>query len=97
MKYAFFNTQQGGIQNSRRNGQLIRHGNGFMEKSTLKFFMFIAAENTGSVNMVWTTREYPKWDFSYLSETLLALKWLWYKVGGDCCLLLAESVEYIVN
>ena len=27
-----FNTQQGGIQNSRRNGKFIRHGNTFMEK-----------------------------------------------------------------
>ena len=32
-----FNTQQGGIQNSRRNSQLIRHWNGFMENGCQNF------------------------------------------------------------
>ena len=34
------NTHQGGIQNSRRNGQLMRHGNGFMGKLMSNFFLF---------------------------------------------------------
>ena len=32
MKYPFFNAQQGGIQNSRRNRQLIRHDNRFTKE-----------------------------------------------------------------
>ena len=39
MKFPFFNTQKGGIQNSHRNSQLIRHGNGFMEEWVSKFFL----------------------------------------------------------
>ena len=33
----FFNTQQGGIQNSGRNSRLIRHGNSFMENGCQNF------------------------------------------------------------
>ena len=55
IKYPFLNTQQVGIQNSRRNSRLkIRHGNSFMEKWMSKF---IVAENTGSVNIL--TSELP--------------------------------------
>ena len=39
MKYPFLNTQQGGIQNSRRNNRLIRHDNSFMEKWMSIFFL----------------------------------------------------------
>ena len=34
----FFNTQEGGIQNSHRNSRLIRHGKGFIEESMSKLF-----------------------------------------------------------
>ena len=39
MKYPFLNTQQGGIQNSRRSSRLIRHVCFFMEKWMSKFFL----------------------------------------------------------
>ena len=52
MKYPFLNTQQGGIQNSRRSSRLTRQVCIFMEKMDVKIFlMFIVAENTGSVNI----------------------------------------------
>ena len=46
MKYPIFNTQQGGIQNSRRNGPFIRHGNTFMEKWMSKFFLCSLQQKT---------------------------------------------------
>ena len=41
-----FNTHQGGIQNSRRNGHLIRHVFGFMEKWMSKFFLCSSQQKT---------------------------------------------------
>ena len=47
-----FNTQQGGIKNSRLSSRYIRHGNVTTEEwMSIFFLMFIVAENTGSVNM----------------------------------------------
>ena len=37
MKYPFLNTQQDGIQNSRRSSRQIRHGNGFMKNGCPNF------------------------------------------------------------
>ena len=52
MKYSFLNTQQGGIQNSRRSSRLIRHACRFMKKKDVKIcLMFIVGENTRSVNI----------------------------------------------
>ena len=44
----FFNTKQGGIQNSHR---FLRHGNGFIEEWMSKNSLFIVVENTESVNI----------------------------------------------
>ena len=41
MKYPFLNTQQGGIQNSRRSSRLIRHACRFMEKWMSKFYLYV--------------------------------------------------------
>ena len=53
-KISVLNTQQGGIQNSRRNHRLIRHGNGFTEEwLSILFLMFIVVEYTGSVDIAY--------------------------------------------
>ena len=50
MNYLFFNTKQGGIQNTRRNSRLIcQRCHGRMDVKI--FLIFIVAENTESVNI----------------------------------------------
>ena len=53
MKYPFLNTQQGGIQNSRRSSVTAHTSRMFLHgKMDVKIvLMFIVAENTGSVNI----------------------------------------------
>ena len=45
-----FNTQQGGIQNSQRNSSYVT-GTVSWKNGCQIFFLFIVAENTGSVNI----------------------------------------------
>ena len=42
LKYPFLNTQQGGIQNSRRSSRLIRHACRLLEKWMSKFFLCLS-------------------------------------------------------
>ena len=46
MKYLFLNTQQGGIQNSRRSSLLIRHACRLFEKWMSKFFLCLLEQKT---------------------------------------------------
>ena len=76
MKYPFLNTQQGGIQNSRRIIRLIRHACFLHGKMDVKsFLMFIAAENTGSVNIqIYGSRNKYSYDFSVLTKQKCCLQ-----------------------